>query len=220
MKEKEMKEKKTKSKSNNINSYKKIRKSLLFLSLLYLSLYIPLSFAIYSPIWYNSNYKYYDSTRLEMLHNGYLKEQTNNLILFFLHIEKLNNNFSKTEIKHLKEVRTIYDILFILFIVSLIILIKYYNKKELEKYAKTNIIIILATIIILPFFSYFWNYIFHPLLFNNNYWIYEDYSALYYMFPEHFFFNSLILIIVVSILINTYIGFKSKIIKSSLHKKQ
>ena len=81
-------------------------------SLFYLIIYIPLSFCIYSNTWYEFNYDRQET--YQNLDEKYILENTQNLISFFSHKTPLNDDWSEIENIHLREVRTIYDILFIL----------------------------------------------------------------------------------------------------------
>lgn len=178
-----------------------IKKNILWISILYLSLYIPLTITIYSQSWYEFNYKIHDTYK--NIEKDKALNATKNLISFFLHKEELNNHWNEKERLHMKDVRNIYDILFILGILSFLGLgIENPKTKDLKKISMKNITIITIFIIIIPFFSYFWNNIFHNILFSNNYWIINQNDISYYIFPIEFFIYSTIFLILTSIIIN------------------
>jgi len=189
-----------------------IKRSLFFLMFLYITLYIPMSIMIYSNSFYYLNYP----TRIENnLNQTQIEMITKDMTNLFLHkTNSLNHEFgwSNNEIKHFNEVRDIYDILFILALISWFGFFYLFNKKELIKNTKINIIISLLFILIIPFFVYFWNNILHPLLFSNNLWISQPNSLMGFLFPYSFFENSLIFLIVFSTIINLsfYLLFRKK----------
>lgn len=178
----------------------KTKQILLFLSLLYLTLYIPFTITAYSKSWYETNYE--KQSTYQTLGIVKTNNQTNNLINFFLHKQELNQLWSEKETLHLKEVRNIYDLLFIIFLITTPILILFFNKKIINHASKKNTYIIPSLLIIIPFFRLFWNNILHPLLFNNNYWINTPNEVSYHLFPTTFFINSILFIITISAIIN------------------
>lgn len=186
---------------------------LLFLSLLYLTLYIPLSFMIYSNSWYEFNYQMQNT--YDILGKKISNNVTTNLINFFMYKEKLNDNWNSKEIIHMRDVRKIYTILFILGILSFFGINYFFDKKKVLKYLKSNIFIVLSLFLILPFFVYFWDNIFHLILFNNNAWINNSNDISYYLFSYNFFRNSLIFLIFGTIFIN--LGFLFLLKKYSLN---
>ncbi|MDA3855257.1 MAG: DUF1461 domain-containing protein [Candidatus Woesearchaeota archaeon] len=178
----------------------KLKNFLLFVSFFYLSLYVPLTYTIYSSSSYELNYdkqRIYNYTSEEIVMNS-----TKNLINYFYHKEDLNENWNDKEKVHFSEVRNIYDILFLLSIVSLIIFIIKFNRKKIGKYPIINSLIFILSFLIVPFFIFFWDKIFHPLLFSNELWILNPNDLSYYLFPYEFFINSFIFIILIAIVIN------------------
>lgn len=186
----------------------KVNKILILISILFISLYLPLTFTIYSSTWYEFNYGL-DNT-YSSLDKNFTLNQTSNLINFFYHKESLNSNWSLKENKHFNDVRNIYDSLFILFLISIIIIIFNLKKINLKKISKYNLIIISSLLLILPFFSYFWTNIFHQIFFNNTFWINTVNDLSYYLFPLEFFIRSSIFIIIIGLIINFLVYFKDK----------
>ena len=125
------------------------------LSILFLSLYIPLSFCIYSSFWYEFNFE--SQNLYEIQNKSWILENTQNLITFFSHKSNLNENWSQIEIIHMLEVRQIYDLLFLLGIFSIIFIVlnnDLWNYKFLKKISKINMLIVSSLIIIFPFFNF------------------------------------------------------------------
>ena len=172
----------------------KIRNPLIFI-LITIS-FIGFALHTYSPNFYYGQY---------LLHNTYdeipqktAESATNNLIKFFFHIEKPNEKiFTKEEIQHYYDVRFIYDSYFFLFIFSLLFLyVLKPKKKEIISTLEKIRYILLAPLVLIPFFGYFWNTIFHSFLFSNNFWIMQPHEISYYLFPLEFFSIALISIII------------------------
>ena len=192
-------------------NWDKTKKNILFVSLLFITLYIPVSFAMYSNSWYEFNYELYRTYELIGKENA--TNATENLISYFTHKNELNGDiWNAKEKAHMSEVRTIFDILFILFTLSLASLLFLINKNKntIKKFSKTNIKIILSLLIIVLFFTTFWLY-FHEILFTNNLWIITPDDISYYLFPQEFFRNTLLLIILTGTSINLIINYTAKI---------
>ncbi len=183
---------------------KKYSKFLFLISFLYICLYLPLAFTIYTPHWYDINV---DNQRMENanLDKELINGQINDIVGFFLHKNSLNGLWSDKEILHLYDVRHIYDFLFAFFLIFAILFVLTFNIDKIKKYSLVNILFSFSLLSILPFFVYFWDKIFHLLMFRNSYWIIDYDSMFYYMFPYSFFSNSLIFIIIISIFINLII---------------
>ena len=193
-------------------NWDKTKKNILFVSLLFITLYIPISFAIYSSSWYEFNYELYRTYELIGKENA--TNATENLISYFTYKNELNGDiWNAKEKAHMNEVRTIFDTLFIIFILSLasFLLLTNKNKNTIKKISKTNIKIILSLLIILPFFTTFW-VAFHEILFTNNLWIITPDDISYYLFPQEFFRNTLLLVILTGTSTNLIINYTAKII--------
>ena len=113
------------------------------------------------------------------------------LIFFFLHISPMDVSvWSSKEILHFIDVREIFDkfiSIFILCVVYLVVNFKKVNFKNLVYVKKYLKYIILFPLIVLPFFSYFWNNIFHKYLFSNDLWLMTPSDLSFYIFNEWFF---------------------------------
>jgi hypothetical protein len=91
-------------------------------------------------------------------------------------------------------VRNLFVAFTTIFIFSIIFFIIFYDKSFVRKAAKYNLFAIPLFALILLFFSTFWNQIFHPILFRNDYWIVNPNQLSYYLFPTQFFVNTSIFI--------------------------
>ena len=173
-----------------------IKRSLLFVSLFYVILYVPLAICIYAPIVYDFNYYLaQDSVERDLYDDA-----TSNLRSFFIHYTNLDESmYNSKEITHFSEVRMIYDILFILFILFLGLLYYLYERKLVIKYLKYDLIVILLFVLIIPFFIPFWIE-FHYLLFDNDMWINTPSELSYYVYSDNFFRNSIIFIVLFSVI--------------------
>lgn len=197
-----------------MNTYimRRIKSITLFVSLLFLILYIPLTIAIYSQSWYEFNYR-----------NNTIDSKTSisaieNVISFFLYKDKLDLNiWSKKEIRHFSDVRNIYLFLHIFALLSFCVLLFLFDKRKMKKISTYIfvVILLLGTLFYFIDFSYFWNNIFHNILFYNQDWIYTQNEMSYFLFPESFFVNSVVLIIlggmIINLLLFLYSLFSSKL---------
>lgn len=178
-----------------------IRKYLLALSLLYLSLYFSFSLIVYTPLWYEL-YSFYNK-RIKYIGKRSYDEGVKEIRLYFLYRGNLiSKKWTTKEKVHLKEVRNIYNKLLIILIFAIGLLYFCYEKKHIKNIALVNIAIISLFTLIIPFFKIFWKKGFHLLLFDNLLWknTKEDFS--YYLFPNDFFKYAIIIIIILSIIIN------------------
>lgn len=189
--------------------------AVLFLSQLFITLYLPVIFMTYSISWYKFNFNF--NSRIERI--GYNKaiKGIEELTGFLREKNELRDpSWTKKETKHLKEVKQLYFKLNILFVMALIFFVILFEKKVCNKNSIKNLIFIFALLCIIPFFKFFWREIFHTILFNNDFWKNSASDFSYYLMPRIFFRNSLIFIIVVSSILNTVIYYFSS--KESVSK--
>lgn len=136
---------------------------------------------------------------------SFLFSISNDLIGFFLHLSPMDSLFwSEKEILHYIDVREIYDkfiAIFILCISFLIVNFKKVNLKNLVFVKKYLKYIILFPLVVLPFFSFFWNNIFHKYLFSNDLWLMNPSDLSFYIFNEWFFILFYLSFILVEFLI-------------------
>ncbi len=125
-----------------------MKRIVLRISLLYLTLYIPTAFMTYSPLWYMFNNKTHSRIRLI----GYDKAQqyTGQLTNFFLHDDHLPDHWTAKERKHLTEVRNILDYLALFALLSTISIIATYNRKTIASSAGINVAILIRIVEVCP----------------------------------------------------------------------
>jgi len=198
-----------------MNVFNRIKSLFLFISLLYLTFYIPMTLTFYMPGWMELNCEWHGRCRvigIERSENG-IQE----LSAFFRHQGELDSFLTEKEKLHLLEVRGIFDTMFFLGLISLVIIAITYNRKKLSRFALINAAIIICLLIVLPFFGTFWRDIFHPLIFNNDLWQNNQYDLSYYIMPRVFFKYTVALLILLCFLINTviWLGFREKKIKAT-----
>jgi len=181
----------------------KLTQMLFFISFIYLTLLIPILITIYSSSWYEYNYNKQEIT--STININLTINATSNLISFFKFRTNLNDLWNEKEKIHIREVREIYLKIIIIGVIFLILFSILFNTKTLLYYSKINIYIILSLFILIPFFTIIFSGIFHTMLFDNTYWIIDQNDISYYLFPNSFFKNSFLLILIISLLENTFI---------------
>ncbi len=188
----------------------RIKAIFLLASLLYLTFYIPMTLTIYLPNWMEFNCGVHN--RCEAIGLEKSKNGIQELASYFRHQGELDSFITIKEKTHLQEVRGIFDKMFVFAIVALIIVFLTYNRRLMARYALINAVVIIALLIVVPFFGTFWRDIFHPLLFDNDLWMNNKYDLSYYIMPRQFFKYTVALLIVTCFLINTAIwaGLRTK----------
>lgn len=180
---------------------KGIKSALLFVSLLYITFYIPMAFTVYSPVWMEYNCDFHK--RCEVVGIKEAQQGISELSAYFRHQgEGLKTFYTDKEKLHLMEVRGIFDKLFLASLGALILLILTFDRKKLSRFALVNAILILSLLAVLPFFGTFWREIFHPLMFNNELWMNNRYDLSFYIMPRQFFKYTVALLVVLCFLIN------------------
>jgi hypothetical protein len=198
-----------KNKNSKKRAVKKIKNFLFRLSLFYLALYIPMAFMVYCPMWYTFNCRLHPGCEFIRMENAekYIHELTG----FFMHRGELKSaEWSFKEKFHLSEVRNNFDGMALFALICVILLAVTFNRHKLPGAARVNLIIVLSLLILIPFFTFFWMEIFHPLLFKNNFWESNRYDRSFYIMPVVFFKHSLVFLIASSSLINGLTWFISR----------
>lgn len=190
---------------------KKIQNVIFFISLMYLTFFLPLLITIYSVNWYEFNYKNQEITK--QIQSEKRENATINLISFFSYNENLNSLWNEKEKNHMLDVRQIYLYLQLFALICLVLLVITFDKTYLQFFSKINIYILFSFLLLLPVFSFLFSGIFHELLFNNTNWIITSEDMSYYLFPIEFFKNSFLFIVFFAILENIMIYFISSKIK-------
>lgn len=182
----------------------------LFVSLLYLTFYIPMTFTVYAPAWMKFNCNFHK--RCEVVGIKEANEGISELSAYFRHQGGLESFYTEKEKLHLKEVRGIFDKLFIASLGALILLALTFNPKRASGFALVNAILVLSLLLVLPFFGTFWREIFHPLMFNNELWMNNQYDLSFYIMPRQFFKYTVALLTALCFLINIaiWIGLRKR----------
>lgn len=178
----------------------RLKGTALFVSLFYLTFYIPMSLTFYSPEWMKLNCEWHERCAAIGYDNAY--RGIEELASYFRHQGELESFRTAKEKTHLKEVRGIFDRMLIGGVISLILLILTYDRKKVSRYALINAAIILSLLLVLPFFATFWRDIFHPLLFRNNLWINNRLDLSFYIMPRQFFKFTIALLVLLSVAVN------------------
>jgi uncharacterized membrane protein len=110
--------------------------------------------------------------------------------------------WTKKEKLHLGEVRDIFDNMFIIAIICVICLILTFDRLRVSRFAIVNASIIVALLVVLPFFTTFWRDVFHPLLFSNKLWMNNRFDLSFYIMPRQFFKYTTVLLIASGVLLN------------------
>ena len=176
----------------------------LFVTLFYLTVYLPLTFVLYFPSWYRLNCRWNplcDRIGYERAFAGF-----NELNAFFRHQGELALPYwTDKEKHHLAEVRDMTDRLFLAGLISLLGLALTFDRRRTTRFALVNAAIIISLLAVLPVFAPFWRHVFHPLLFDNRLWLNTVYDFSYYLMPRQFFKYSTALLITMSCLMNLMI---------------
>jgi len=188
----------------------RIKGLILFISLLYLTFYIPMTLTFYFPEWMELNCGWHNrcgEIGKERAVNG-----INELAVYFRHQGELKSFLTEKEKLHLKEVRGIFDKMFFLGLISLVMILLTYNRKRMSRFALINAVVIISLLIVLPFFGTFWRDVFHPLLFDNNLWQNNKYDLSFYIMPRQFFKYTVTMLIIFCFSINIaiWLGLRSK----------
>lgn len=183
----------------------RVKSIFLFISLLYLTFYIPMTLTFYLPAWMNMNCEWHE--RCRVIGSERAEKGINELAAFFRHQGKLDSFLTEKEKLHLVEVRGIFDKMLLFGLLSAAIIALSYKRKLVSRYALINAAIIICLLIVLPFFGTFWRDIFHPLLFDNDLWQNNRYDLSYYIMPRVFFKYTVGMLTLMCFFINIAIWF-------------
>jgi len=183
---------------------KLIKNVLVFFSLFYLTFYLPFMFVAYNPYWINYNCE--NNRRCSKVKTEFRVKAVDELTSFLSHRGELKTGWQKNEKIHMGEVRHIFDIMAAAALVSLaVLLIIKRGRMSLYKFAIINIVIALALFLIVPNFKSFWRDVFHPLLFNNDFWKMSRQDVSYYITPRSFFKLTTIVVLSTWVFLNVLI---------------
>lgn len=188
-------------------NYKKTLISVgLFFSYYSFILFLSILLVAYIPLFYQLNYSISGDNYEE------LKPYTNELISYFLYFNVLDDTWSQSEQKHYEDVRFLYSFIFVIS-VMLCLLLRFFKKYfSSVSFSKYSLVLLYSHLLIFIDFEFFWDSIFHPLLFSNTYWIIYPGEISYLLFSYDFFILSIIFIILINTLIHGSIIFKEPFI--------
>lgn len=178
----------------------RVKGVLLFPTLFYLSIYVPLVFIVYLPYWYKLNCNWH--TRCDTIGYERAERGIDDLTSFFLHKGELVSFWTKKERLHLAEVRDIFDKMFIIGLIAVVGLVLTFDRRLVSRFAIVNAVIIFSLLAVLPFFTTFWRDVFHPLLFDNDLWMNNRFDLSYYIMPRQFFKYTTVLLVASSVILN------------------
>lgn len=179
---------------------------------------------------YSLNFNYYQKefTKLNVYDNiPQANEHALNLIKYMNNKEELSNFFNEQEKTHLHDVKYLINLAFIIFYLVLILTLMFlmyfiYKKKYLiilDSLITSSLIIILLQIIFLitNFSSNF--LLFHEILFTNNLWLFNPGDNIVNLFPEEFFYDISLKIMLNSLIISLILIVSSLIIRFKVNKR-
>lgn len=179
------------------------------LVVVYLLVCLPLGLIVYTPY----AYQWYCpiNPRCELISTAFAQQSIQQLTDFLQHQSaRLFSPWSHKEQLHMLEVRRMYDVAAGLFAVLLVWLsydlrqpharIRYRGYVQHSLYFSLGLLLI--SLLIMPFFQYFWLHIFHPLLFNNQLWRIDQSDISWYLMPRQFFMWVIGFIVVCSLLLH------------------
>ncbi len=190
--------------------FKKYKKTLisigLFFSYYSFILFLSILLVAYIPLFYQLNYSISGDNYEE------LKPYTNELISYFLYFNVLDDTWSQSEQKHYEDVRFLYSCIFVMSLMLCLLLLFFKKYLSLVYFSKYSLVLLYSHLLIFIDFEFFWDSIFHPLLFSNTYWIIYPGEISYLLFSYDFFILSIIFIVLINTLIHGSIIFKDSFI--------
>jgi uncharacterized membrane protein len=172
----------------------------LFLAMLYLSVYIPLVPTVYLPYWYEINCSWHP--RCDRVGRAHASRSIEELTAFLGHRRDLKFPWTKKEQRHLLEVRAIFDRMFGVALAAAVAAALCFDRRRLSRAAFVSAVIVASLSLLLPVFKGFWMDVFHTLLFDNDWWRNNRFDQSYYIMPTRFFKYTAALLICVSVGIN------------------
>jgi len=189
----------------------KILNFLISIALIIIIIFSPLFLLMNNMFLTYEFYKQNIQNSSKMIKNEYLF-YTDRVIKYFFNNENsvtikdetganLNNFFTEEEILHMIDVKRIMRLVFILLIFALITTFALLKKIRFRIVSNSLIfsfilMSIIGTILYFNFERSF--YVFHKILFRNQYWLLPENTMLIRMFPENFFYDYAILWFIIS----------------------
>jgi hypothetical protein len=180
-----------------------MRRLVLGVSLFYLTVWVPLAFVVYLPVWYHASCDW--NPRCEVLGEQRVERAVRELTRFFLHRGELGSGWSAKERLHLAEVRVIYDRLAAGAALALLGLVAGFERGTAARAALVNIAVVATVLVVVPVFRPFWMEVFHPLLFDNELWRTNRFDLTWYITPVRYFQWTVVLLVAATAALNLLI---------------
>ncbi len=170
-------------------------------SLFFMTFWLPVAAAIYTPFWYDFSCSWHG--RCALLEEGRPRVLVRELTSYLAHTGPLEDpDWSEKERQHLSEARVRLDVATVGAVVALLFLTALTTAAQLRRCALVNLALFPLLTGIFPFFKTFWRDLFHPLLFSNNLWLNTPLDLSYYLMPRRFFFWTIAMGIACAVVIN------------------
>ena len=183
---------------------RRVRTFLCGLSLFYVTFWLPVAAAVYTPFWYDISCTSHGRCAHlgEELYPALVRELTS----YLTHTGSLRDaGWTLKERRHLAEARDRLDLATLTALIALLILILDASFSGLKRGASANLVVIPLMTCVFPFFSFFWRGLFHPLLFSNNRWLNTPLDHSFYLMPRPFFVCLIAYGLAVAWLVNAFL---------------
>ena len=183
---------------------RRVRAFLCGLSLFYVTFWLPVAAAVYTPFWYDISCTFHG--RCAHLGGDLYPSLVRELTSYLTHTGSLEDaGWTPKERRHLFEARDRLDVASLAALVALLILALEASLPWLKRGAFANVVVIPLMTCIFPFFSFFWRGLFHPLLFSNNRWLNTPLDHSFYLMPRSFFVGLIALGLATAWLANAFL---------------
>lgn len=172
--------------------------------------FIPLAAVIYTPWSYQVNCQW--NPRCEQLGLSKANSSSVELAQFFRHdlATLAQPPWSEKEVKHLTEVRGMYDKAFWFFVlIAAVFVLDLLFNKQVQRYQNYAVIsrnlmlgLLALMLVISPFFRFFWMEVFHPLVFSNELWRTDPQDISWYLMPSNYFLWVIVFLLASTLLLN------------------
>lgn len=154
---------------------------------------VVLAIMVYTPWWLHVACGFHG--RCEAFGVEAAQAHIDNLSAFFRHQATLEGRWTPKEIAHLTEVREIYDGLWWGWLAAALLSVATLRRRHARAVALTLAGVVLLVAATLPAFTFFWDAVFHELLFDNDLWLNTRADVSWWIMPNAFFFASVVVFI-------------------------
>lgn len=144
----------------------------------------------------------------------YLFNFSKSLVIINSHGERLDGFFAEDEIQHMKDVKTIFEVVSLIYVLSLLLIAFFFKKIKTRDLILSGEISIILLALLLFAVSLNFNkafILFHKIFFRNNLWLLPYDSNLIKLFPEGIFLNFSEIWFVTSFTIALFIAIYSRV---------